>query len=180
MSAKLEDHFTFREYKSLAPEQQRALRRVAEYRAGMDLDESPSDEDLSEIFGILRPCEGCVPAEELGDEPLEDIRRKFACIYHGAVELVEEELRRKRLQSCHDFAFCVVIDPRYDDATRVAIVDHNYNERPFCYFHDSWKAWHFAFADLKAIADEVLKAKETILATFLRLTQQPAASTPRD
>jgi hypothetical protein len=72
------------------------------------------------------------PDEEISQDFGLDIRRKFACIYFSASELAEEEIGRKGVRKWHDFSFCFVVDPSYEGATHVAVVDYDQDQRPFC------------------------------------------------
>lgn len=160
--------FTVDQYNQLTDEEKHALQKVADYLT-VDGFETDDDQSLSETFNILRPGKGCLPEEEIGDDLLRDIQRKFACVYDSAVKLTEEKLTELGFHHADDFGFCLDIDPSYEDTTHVAIVDFRQDKRPFCYFHHYRKAWHFSFDTLKEIAEEVLNAREAILATFLRL-----------
>jgi len=80
----------------------------------------------------------------------------------------------ERLHLHDDFSFCLVIDPCYEKSTHVAIVDLWPDVRPFCYFHEYAKAWHFSFGSLKDIAQEVLRAEKIIISTFLRVKDSAA------
>ena len=155
-------------YASLTELEQTVLQAVATHLTGEPLD--PTDAQMLELtFNILRPCDGCVPEEEIGEDLLEDIRRKFACIYYTAVERAEEDLKTKGLRFFDDFSFCLVTDPCYQESTHVAVVDLQPEIRPSCYFHEYTKAWYFSFANLQDIATEVLRAQSIILATFHKL-----------
>jgi hypothetical protein len=162
--------YTETQYNSLSPDEQKILHEVATHLTGEPI--TPDDESLQSTFNILRPCEGCLPDEEIGDDLLADIRRKFACVYYTAIERAENELKTRGLHLHDDFSFCLVIDPCYENSTHVAVVDLWPDIRPFCYFHDYAKAWHFSFASLKDIAHEVTRAEKIILATFRRLRNQ--------
>ena len=96
------------------------------------------------------------------------------CIYYSAVERAEEDLETEGLRFFDDFSFCLVTDPCYQDTTHVAVVDLRPEIRPFCYFHEYTKAWHFTFANLKDIAAEVLRAEAIIISKFRSLN--PARS----
>jgi hypothetical protein len=170
--AEREHLYTTEQYDRLSVEERRVLDLVARCLTG-ECVEARDAEALTVTFNTLRPCEGCLPEEEIGEDLLADIRRKFACIYYPAVELAEEALKEKGLRHVDDFAFCMDIDPNYEDSTHVAIVDYLVEERPFCYLHVYEKAWHFSFATLQAIAEEVLKARGAILAAYQRLVEKP-------
>jgi len=155
-------------YASLTELEQAVLQAVATHLTGERLD--PADAEMLELtFNILRPCDGCVPEEEVGEDLLENIRRKFTCIYYTAVERAEVGLKANGLHFFDDFSFCLVTDPCYQDTTHVAVVDLQPEIRPFCYFHEYTKAWQFSFASLKDIAAEVLRAEAIIISTFRSL-----------
>jgi hypothetical protein len=165
--------FTAAQYTALSDQERAAIQRVADYLVGEKL--KADGEMLSSTFNILGPCDGCVPEEEIGEDLLLDVRRKFSCIYYSASELAEEEIRR-RFREWRDFSFCLVVDPSYADATHVAVVDFDQEKRPFCYFQEYRKAWHLHFETLQEIAREVLQARGEIVSTFLRVSVQPRTS----
>src|SRR5258708_5111363 len=158
MSEELDCDYSATHYASLSELECAVLQRVAMHLTGERIDK-PDDDVLATSFNILRPCEGCLPDDEIGEDLLSDIRRKFSCIYYPAIERVEDALRAEGLRFYDDFSFCLVIDPDYEDSTHVAVVDLRPEVRPFCYFHEYAKAWHVSFATLKEIADEVLCAE---------------------
>ena len=167
--------FTAAQYTALSDEERDAIQKVASYLIGENL-KAPDDEGLSSTFNILRPCDGCVPDEEIGEDLGLDIQRKFSCVYYSAMELAEGEIGRKGFLEWRDFSFCFVVDPSYEDATHVAVVDNDQGKRPFCYFHECSKAWHLHFETLQEIAREVLRARDQIVSTFLRVSVEPKAS----
>jgi hypothetical protein len=167
--------FTVAQYTALSDEERSAIQKVADYLMGENL-EAPDDESLSSTFNILRPCDGCVPEDEIGEDLLLDIRRKFACVYYSACELAEEEVRHKGFRKQHGFFFCLVVDASYLDATHVAVVDYDPEKRPFCYFLEYRKAKCLHFETLQAIAAEVLRARDEIVSTLLRVSVQPTIS----
>ena len=162
--------YTETQYNSLTPAEQKILHEVATHLTGEPI--TTDDETLQSTFNILRPCEGCIPDEEIGEDLLADIRRKFACVYYTAIERAENQLKAQGLRFYDDLSFCLVIDPCYENSTHVAVVDLRPDVRPFCYFHEYAKAWHYSFASLKDIAREVRRAEKMILRTFLRLRKQ--------
>ncbi len=180
MSEQSDYDFSATHYASLSELEQAVLQEVAKHLTGEDLDPA-DDETLRMTFNILRPCEGCLPEEEIGEDLLSDIRRKFSCIYYTAVERAETDLKTQGLRFFDDFSFCLVIDPCCENSTHVAVVDLRPDVRPFCYFHEYAKAWHVSFATLKEITDEVFRAKAAIVSTFRSLNrssepgQQPTA-----
>ncbi len=150
--------FTMEQLKALTPEQRQAIEAVAEYlsEASISTDDL-TDEEISDIFNLLRSCEGCVPSEEAGEDLLNSIRKKFGAVYQVGMELAEVELKEKKIT---DFNFCYVIDPSYEDATHIAIVDY---DKPICYLHEHIKAWHLSFATLSELAEAVLKVKKGLV-----------------
>jgi len=154
MPTQKEEHvYSVKQYSKLNEEQKAALALVAEYlSADLYLEEPVTDKDLSDAFGILTPTDGCVPTGYVGDDILLSIRRKFACIFHAACEIVE---RRWRQAGRENDLLVVVIDPSYEDATHIAVCDYKSAGR--CYFHGHYKAWSYAFESLSEIADETLR-----------------------
>lgn len=168
----MENRYTFTaiQYVELSDEERKAINKVAEYLLDGEL-EACDDQTLSETFNILRPCDACVPDEEIGDDLDESIRRKFACVYSSALELAKQKLE-KSFWSREDFSFELVIDPSWEDQTIIAVTDYDNNKRPFCYFETAWKAWHFEFKSLKEIATEVLRARDEIISKFVSLAKE--------
>src|SRR5579862_8646246 len=104
--------FTAAQYANLSDEEKKAIHKVAEYLLDDEL-KVFDDATLSETFNILRPCGGCVPDEEIGDDLDADIRRKFACVFSSALDLAIQELEQS-FWSREDFSFKLVIDPSWE------------------------------------------------------------------
>lgn len=134
--------FPLADYNALNPAQQTALSVLDEILNGADgplqpksyaarpapiparLEETATDPDcLASAFNLLRTCQGCLPGDEIGDELLSDIRRKFACVYQAAITLAERDLVAADLRPTEDFSFHLVIDPSYEDDTNIVITD---------------------------------------------------------
>jgi hypothetical protein len=159
-----EYRYTRAQWDQLTDEQRTAVWEVLDYLQGVEPEQEMDDEFLSETLNILRPCEGCIPEEEIGDDVLQDIRRKFACIYWAALTLATRpHLADEGLPTKWELS--LVIDPSFDDHTKVAILDDR-QERPYRYLLERDKAWNFRFENLAAIADEVLRARDQVLANI--------------
>src|SRR6266436_4699392 len=154
MTETIEYPFTAAQFNALTEEERQAILAVAEYLTGTMSD--VSDEQLSEALNLMKPCEGCFPCEEVDENLLNTVRRKFAAVYQTALELAEAELKQRGFEPRKQFNFSLVIEPSYEDSTRVAIVDY---DRPICYLHEWMKAWRFKFANLTELAGAVLSAK---------------------
>jgi hypothetical protein len=164
---KTEYPFTVEQLKALTDEQRQAIEAVAEYLTGNTLTVANlTDEDLSSTFNLLKPCDGCVPSEEAGKDLLNTIRKKFGAVYQVGMELVEAELKEKKIT---DFNFCYVADPSYEDATHIAVVDYN---KPICYLHEWTKAWHLCFATLRDLAGAVLVVKKNLVEKVVGFTKK--------
>src|SRR5438034_4157199 len=168
MKTDIEYPFTAEQYRSLTPEQRRAIEAVAEYLSAESLPEETNltDEEITNTFNLLKPCEGCVPNEEAGEDLLNTIRKKFGAVYEVGMELAEAELKRSKI---NDFNFCLVTDASYEDATHVAILD---DDKPFSYLHQWTKAWHLGFATLMELAEAVLQVKEQLVEKVVEFTQR--------
>ena len=151
--------FTADQYKALTPEQRQAIDAVAEYLtgSGVPTGDNLTDEELTCTFNLLKPCEGCAPPEEFDGDILTVIRKKFGAVYEVGLELAEAELKQ---QNITDFSFCMVVDPSYEDATHVAIVDYH---NPVCHLHEWIKPWNFTFSSLKDLADAVLNVRNHLV-----------------
>ena len=158
MTTEIEHPFTAEQFQALTEEERQAVLAVAEYLTSSMID--VSDEQLSEALNLMRPCEGCVPSEEVDENLLNTVRRKFAAIYQTAIELAEADLKQRGFALPKQFNFSLVIDASYEHMTRIAIVDDN---RPICYLHEWIKAWHFKFANLTELAGAVLSAKVVLV-----------------
>lgn len=161
--------FTRKQYDLLTEEQRTVLDPVAEYLKGETLTRlvNPTDEELSEIFNLLKVSCGCVPEEEIGDQVSSAIRKKFSAVYQTALTLAEAELRERKLKPLKDYNFCLVVEP--EDVTHIVIID---STRPLCYLHEERKAWHFHFETLSALAEEVLRVKKHLVEQFLQHSSQ--------
>ena len=166
MTGTIEYPFTAAQFNALTEEERRAVLAVAEYLTSSMID--ISDEQLSEALNLMKPCEGCVPCEEVDDNLLNAVRRKFAAVYQTALELAEAELKQRGFEARKQFNFSLVIDSSYEHLTRTAIVDH---DRPICYLHEWSKAWHFQFADLAELARPVISAKVALVNKVTELTR---------
>jgi hypothetical protein len=147
--------FTSDQYKALTPERRLAIEAVAEYQtgSGVPTGEDLTDEEITCTFNLLKPCKGCVPREEVDGDLLTVIRKKFGAVYEVGLEMAEAELKK---QGYSDFSFCMVVDPSYEDATHVAIVDYH---KPICHLHEWINPWNLSFDSLAKLADAVLSVK---------------------
>jgi hypothetical protein len=167
MKTATEYPFTVDQYKALTKEQQQALEAVAGYLCslavptGTDL----TDAELTSIFNLMKPCEGCAPPEECDEDMLTVICKKFGAVYEVGLELAEAELKQK---SFSDFSFCMVVDPSFEDATHVAIVDYH---KPICHLHEWIKPWNFTFSNLKDLADAVLSVRNRLVERIAKPTE---------
>ena len=150
--------FTAKQFNALTAEERRVVLAVAEYQTSSTID--ISDEQLCEALNLMKPAKGCVPSEEADGDLLNTVRRKFAAVYQTAMDLAEAELKQRGFEPRKHFDFSLVIEPSYEDTTRVAIVDY---DRPMCYLHEWSKAWHFKFANLAELAGAVLSAKVVLV-----------------
>ena len=62
--------FTAEQLKALTEPQRQAIEAVAEYLTGNTLTANQTDEEISGTFNLLKPCKGCVPIEEVGEDLL--------------------------------------------------------------------------------------------------------------
>jgi len=150
--------FTAKQFNALTAEERRVVLAVAEYQTSSTID--ISDEQLCEALNLMKPAKGCVPSEEADGDLLNTVRRKFAAVYQTAMDLAEAELKQRGFEPRKHFNFSLVIEPSYEDTTRVAIVDY---DRPMCYLHEWSKAWHFKFANLAELAGAVLSTKVALV-----------------
>src|SRR5260370_6703786 len=114
MKTDTEHPFTAVEFNGLSEEERQAVLAVAEYLTGSKVD--ISDEALSEALNLMEPTEGCVPQEEVDEDPVAPIRRKFAAVYQTAAELAESELKQKGFKKGEQFNFCLTIDASFEHA----------------------------------------------------------------
>ena len=153
--------FTIEQYEQLTDLQQAALNAVAQHLSEAPWpEEGLTDDHLAETFKLLRPCQGCVPEEEMGDDLVAAIRRKFRAVYDAGLELAEQELKQPGASPVADFSFCLILAARRDDRTEVAVLD---DQQPVCYLHEQVKAWQFHFASLAELADEVVRVRDHLV-----------------
>jgi hypothetical protein len=159
--------FTVDQYKALTPEQQKVLEAVADYLTGSGVPTKATftDEGITWTYNLLKPCEGPVPPEEVDGDLLTVIRKKFGAVYEVGLDMAEAELKR---QNITDFSFCMVVDPSYDDATHVAIVDYH---KPICHLHEWIKPWNLSFDSLAKLADAVLAVKNRLVEKVTKPTE---------
>lgn len=150
--------FTAAQFTALSEEDRQTVLAVAEYLTGSNTE--ISDESLSEALNLMKATDGCVPQEEIDEDPVAPIRRKFAAVYQTAMELAEAELTQKGFKKREHFNFSLIIDASFEHATQLCIVDY---DKPICYLHEWCKAWHFQFAMLADLAKEVLAAKTALV-----------------
>jgi hypothetical protein len=100
--------FTAVQFNALSEEERQAALAIADYLTGSKVD--ISDEARSETLNLMKPTEGCVPEDEVDEDPVGPIRRKFAAVYRTAIELAEAELQQKGFKKQEQFNFCLVID----------------------------------------------------------------------
>ena len=90
----------------------------------------------------LTENDGCIPYQYLGDDLMQDIRRKFALPLNFIIEKVQTELGVKR-DGLWLYPF---IDSDFEDATHFAIVVTNLKTgRQDFVYDNSAKAWHYWF-----------------------------------
>ena len=158
MKTEFEYPFTAKQFKVLAEDEREAVLAVAEYLTGGT--NLVSDEDFSIALNLMRESEGCVPSEEVGDDLLVSVRRKFAAVYQVGTELAKAELQKRGFEVRKHFNFCLVIEPDYEDSTHVVVVDY---DKSICYLHEWGNAWHMGFENLAALAGAVLAAKAALV-----------------
>jgi hypothetical protein len=159
--------FTVEQFKALTDEHRQVIEAMAEYLTGNTMTAANvTDEELSSTFNLLKTCAGCVPSEEAGEDLLNTIRKKFGAVYQVGMELAETELKDKKIT---DFNFRYMVDPSYEDATHIAVLDYN---KPICYLHEHLKAWHLSFATLSDLAEAVLKVKKNLVERVAEFTRK--------
>ncbi|MCX6908355.1 MAG: hypothetical protein NTY01_09975 [Verrucomicrobia bacterium] len=153
--------FTVGQLNALNREQREAVEAVVEYLSDFPLSDDPTDEEISTSLNLLKTCESNIPPEEFDGDILETIRRKFSAVFCVGVELADQELTQRGFSQFGQFSFCPVIEPCFDDASHVVIVDYNL---PVCYLHEWHKAWCFHFSNLEELAEAVLNVKNRLVA----------------
>ena len=154
--------FTLEQWQALNDEQRSIIDAVADFHTGQSITEDIelTDESISNTLNILRPCDGCVPEEEIDEQVGDSIRRKFYAVFGTGLELAERELNRQGIQQFEAYNFCILIEPSCQDATHVVIVDY---ERAVCYLHEWTKAWNFSFGSLAELADKVISIRNALV-----------------
>jgi hypothetical protein len=162
MQTNTKEPFTLEQWHALNEEQKAAVNAVAEYLTGFGITEQGkiTAEPISNILNILKPCSGAVPEEEIGDDLCGSIRRKFNAVFQTGMEMAERKLNQQGIRQFEVFSFCLLIQPSFDDATHIVIVDY---QLPVCYIHEWTKAWNCHFGSLTELADAVLKVRNTLV-----------------
>jgi hypothetical protein len=114
-----------------------------------------------------------VPEDEIDGEALSAIHHKFSAILYPATELAAEILRAEGYWPDSTLDFWVVIDPSYDCQSRLAVLDWDPGERPYCYFYEDHKAWWYQFETLADLADEVLRIRDVLINRVRALVPPP-------
>jgi hypothetical protein len=166
--------FTVEQLSVLNREQREAIDAVVEYLSDFPLSDDPTDEEISQSLNLLKFCESSIPPEEFDGDILESIRRKFSAVFCVGLELADQELTMQGFSQFEHFSFCPVIEPCFDDASHVVIVDY---ELPVCYLHEWHKAWCFHFNNLEELADAVLNVKKHLVAQ-VKLRNPKTGSSP--
>jgi hypothetical protein len=170
--------FTVDQFSALSREQQEAVEAVVEYLSDFPLSDDPTDEEISTSLNLLKACESSIPPEEFDGDILESIRRKFSAVFCVGLELADQELTMQGYSQFEQFSFCPVIEPCFDDASHIVIVDYGL---PVCYLHELHKAWCFHFSNLEELADAVLNVKNHLVAQVkLRHTRKDPVEMLKD
>lgn len=119
---------------------------AARYRNGRDGKYEPDD------LHILEDGNGCVPQDEVGEDLLLDIRRKFDIIYGTATRLAERKAKKP------PYTIDIVIDSSFEDRTCVVI----YHQKQVLYDYSA-KAWNVHFDSLKAVVSEISRVRDNIV-----------------
>jgi len=167
MKAKHQYPFSAEQFNSLPQEGRQAVLAVAEYLTSSSIE--ISDAGLSSALNLMKKSEGCVPREEIGDDILQTIRRKFCAVFEISIELAEADLKKRGLEEHREFNFCLVGDPSFDADTHVAVLDY---DKPFCYLHEWCEARDFSFSDVSKLAKAVLTAKDTLVQKVEQFTKK--------
>ena len=127
-----------------------------------------SDEALAEALNLMKPAEGCIPEDEVDEDPVAQLRRKFAAVYQTAIGLAEAELTQRGFKRPEDFNFCLIVDASFEHATQLSIV---HPDEPICYLYRWCKAWQFQFVGLADLAKAVLLAKVGLAMRVVELSK---------
>jgi hypothetical protein len=116
--------------------------------------EDLTTEDLNLHLNLWRPCEGCVPDSEIGDELLASITNKFRFPLEVACDMAEilhkETISRGKKTM---FQPVPIVEPSHEDSTYYAIIDW---DRHIKYLFGYDKAWCFKWHSLTAFANWIL------------------------
>jgi hypothetical protein len=130
-----------------------------EYLSGGGRKEFQDAAERENAFGLMGPCEGCVPDGYADGDILEPIRKKFAAVYWVACQRAERALKKKG----ENVRLSWLCDASYEDATGVAILN---DDKPYYYLREFEKAWHVTFEDLAQLADRITEVERAIVAGY--------------
>ena len=156
-----EFHYKKEELAWLPPAHFEVIIRLIEFRTGgnITLDQAWFDalttEELNdEHLNLWRPCDGCIPSSEIGDEVSSSIIEKFRKPLDVACNMAEI-LHKRTAPRGRKVMFQPVpmVEPSYEDSTYYAIVDW---DRHIKYLFGYDKAWVFKWHSMTAFANWVL------------------------
>jgi hypothetical protein len=161
--------YTKEQFNRLTKLERAAIRSILEYVTGA-MPSTISDKILSEGLNFWRPCAGCVPEEEVGDNLHGAVRYKYSALYTPAMRAAEVELARRGITLKNDDdALELVIDASAEDRTHVAIIAFGH---PVCYEPHWSKARKFHFAELKDLAQEFQRIKQNLVAKVVERSRR--------
>lgn len=169
-----EVHYKKEELLWLPPAHFEVICRLIEFRTGGNitldqawLNELTEEELNDEYLNLWRPCEGCIPESEIGDEILSGVIEKFRKPLDVACAMAKI-LHKKTAPTCRRTLFQPVpmVEPSYEESTYYAIVDW---DRHIKYLFGYDKAWVFKWFSMTAFANWVLACSLRTVQVFQAL-----------
>lgn len=169
-----EFHYKKGELLWLPPAHFEVICRLIEFRTGGNitldqawLNELTEEELNDEHLNLWRPCDGCIPQSEIGDEVLSSIIEKFRKPLDVACNMAQI-LHKKTAAKAKGALFQPVpmVEPSYEDSTYYAIVDW---DRHIKYLFGYDKAWVFKWHSMTAFANWVLACSLRTVQVFQAL-----------
>ena len=160
--------FTRSEFLQLPADDRKIAVQVLDYLGGdaEELLKEKPDEDWDtfrdEYFELLDASthNGCVPEGYADGDLLKAIRKKYACVFWPVLLGTAERI------GGHRGELTLVIDPDYEDHTRVVIFHDKLSLVLLTY---SAKAWNFRFANLAALTAEIRQLTEEAVNRYREL-----------
>lgn len=157
---------------AMSAEDQQLLAGVADY-LGHDLDEvmnqeanedwDPISDDVFDLLDASKHEGGCVPSAYADSDLLKSVRKKYACVFWPVLLGIAEQI------GCDKHELTLVIDPDYEDHTRVVIL---HDKQHLVLVRYTAKPWHFKFATFGELTELIRQQIAEAVSDYRDLTDR--------